>query len=170
MNMTTRVLIVLASLVMSVTLVQARTLYKWVDEDGSVSYHDRPAPEGGGYRTETKRFKDSDGPVKEELRDIARRNPIVIYLTSTCQTCATAKDYLNKREFPFQEKNVEGNPDLIEELRRVSGGLTVPVITIGGKVIKGYAQGWLESELTQAGYPAPVKPGQAEQAEQTENQ
>ena len=54
---------------------------------------------------------------------------------------------------PYSEKNVEGDRKLQDELIKQSGGLAVPTITVGSKVMKGYLESLLEGELDQAGYP-----------------
>jgi hypothetical protein len=54
---------------------------------------------------------------------------------------------------PFTEKNLENNPALQQELKKKTGSLSVPVITIGEKVMNGYLESLLGGELDAAGYP-----------------
>ena len=47
-------LLVMALVAIGIPAAQAATLYKWVDSQGRISYHDQPPPEGAGYRVEEK--------------------------------------------------------------------------------------------------------------------
>ena len=133
--------------------VQAETLYKWVDDDGAVSYHHRPPPDVDGYDVEIKEIRSSD----EEGRGLgstvrAFKYPVTLYTSTKCATCDQARNYLREKKVSFKEKNVQEDQALGDELRKVSGAFSVPVITVGETVVTGFAQRWLESELIKAGY------------------
>ena len=134
---------------------QAARLYKWVDEDGRVSYHDRPPPEGSAYKVERKEFKskkrDTSSPYDVAVRD----HPVALYSSNRCAPCDMARSYLEKRNVPFTEKNVQLDDRFMKELVKLSGNVEVPVIAIGSRIVKGFSQEWLDSELSQAGYTAP---------------
>ena len=144
-------LILLAMASVAVTpLLSAATLYKWVDEDGKVTYRDTPPPEGVQF--EERHI--SGGQASDDPGASAADNaPITIYTTPNCSSCDSARSYLQKRDVPFQEKNVEGNPDLQKELKEKAGELSVPTILVGPKVMRGFVQSLLEGELDAAGYP-----------------
>lgn len=129
-------------------LAHAGKLYKWVDSDGKVSYHDQP-PSSDGYRVEEKNLGDRHAAVGEA----AEKAPVVLYSAAKCASCDTARAYLKTRGVPFTEKNVEGDRKLQDELIKQAGGLAVPTIMIGTKVMRGYLESLLEGELDQAGYP-----------------
>jgi len=134
----------------------AARLYKVVDEFGNVSYQARPAPLDPGVITEEKNFGDGGQRTpNSSLAQIARKNPVVIYTAPNCNSCDNARKFLDNLNIPYTDKNAQGNDEVSEELRRVSGGLTVPVITIGKKALVGFTKPWLESELEKAGYPVP---------------
>ena len=148
-------------------------LYKWVDEDGNVTYHDRPPPETG-YTFEHKDFK-LGGQTAARADGAAGRaadeNPVVLYTAPKCTACDMARAYLDKRKVPFTDKNVSGNAEAIKELQEKSGALTVPTIMVGSKVMKGYMESLLEGELDAAGYPKLEQPAQpTEEAEEQEEQ
>lgn len=126
----------------------AQKLYKWVDQDGKVSYHDRPPPEGSQYQVEEKN-------VSKALRgggDAANRAPVVLYSVPKCATCDLARFYLEKHKIPFSERNVEKDTKLQQELKSKAGSLSVPTILVGNKVLNGYLESLLEGELKAAGY------------------
>src|SRR5581483_11036754 len=129
-------------------IAHAGKLYKWVDKDGHVSYHDQP-PDESGYRVEEKHLRgagsDSEGA--------AQKAPVVLYSAPKCSSCDAARAYLKSRGIPFTEKNVEGDRKLQDELIKQAGGLAVPTIMVGSKVMRGFLESLLEGELDQAGYP-----------------
>ena len=53
---------------------------------------------------------------------------------------------------PFNEKTVTTNEDL-DALQRLSGGLSLPVASIGGQQLKGYSEIEWSQYLDAAGYP-----------------
>lgn len=145
-------------------------LYKWIDEDGNVTYHDRPPPEAG-YSVERKDFKlggQAGGRSNGAASKAIDENPVVLYTAPKCTACDMARAYLDKRNVPFTDKNVSGNAEAIKELQDKSGALTVPTIMVGRKVMKGYMESLLEGELDAAGYPKLEQP--AESTEETEEQ
>lgn len=154
-----RALLVLLAALCAVSAAHAQKLYKWVDRDGRVSYHDRPPP-SNEYRVEEKQLGTRPRPAvnNDAMGAAAEKNPVVLYSAPRCGTCDTARTYLQKRGIPFTEKNVEGDRKLQDELIQQAGGLAVPTITVGTKVMRGYLESLLEGELDQAGYPRPGEP------------
>lgn len=142
-----------ALVIAGLSVAQAEKLYKWVDGQGRVSYHDQPPPEGAGYRVEEKNLRDEVGIPPGKNEDVAAKFPVILYTAPQCASCDLARSYLDKRKVPFTEKMVEGDPELQEELKKKSGSLSVPTITVGDKIMKGYLESLLEGELDAAGYP-----------------
>ena len=140
--------------VTSLSVAQAGTLYKWVDNQGRVSYHDQPPPEDSGYRVEKKNVGSaSDGNQAKPGSDV----PVILYSAPKCASCDLARLYLDKRKVPYTEKNVDKDVKMQEELKEKSGSVSVPTIVIGTKVMNGYLESLLEGELDAAGYPKVVK-------------
>jgi glutaredoxin len=149
-------------LVLAMSAAQASKLYKWVDKDGHVTYHDRP-PSESGYQVEEKsmRSQAGDGETPADLP------PVVLYSAPNCPGCDNAREYLKRRQVSFTEKNAASDPKVQAELKKKAGALTVPVLTVGDKIMKGYLESLLEGELDQAGYPKIAEPAaKAEQPEQ----
>ena len=152
----TLIIVVLAT-ALAVAPAYAAKLYKWVDERGNVSYQDRPPPEGMG-KVEEKSLRegrrgDSGSPASA---DAAAKSPVTLYMVPKCSPCDMARAYLKKRGVPFSEINVsEKNPQAQQEMVKKIGELSVPTITVGGKVMQGYVESLLAGELDQAGYPKP---------------
>lgn len=146
-------LIVFAVSVALPGIAAAQRTYKWIDGQGNVSYHDRPPPSDSGYRVEERQLKRQQGGDADPAAGAASSAPVVLYVVPKCPSCDLVRAHLQKRKVPFAEKNVEKDLKLQEELKTKVGTLTVPAITVGSKVLNSYAEGWLDSELDQAGYP-----------------
>ena len=89
--------------------------------------------------------------------------PVEIYTTPYCPYCAWARELLAKKNIPFKDFDVSGNPELRAQMtQRANGRTTVPQIFIGTTHIGGcdelYAledEGKLDSLLAQSdGQPA----------------
>ena len=130
----------------------ATKLYKWVDEYGNVTYKDTPpVDESIKYKEEDISGGSSSGGSAAD--EAAEKYPVVLYSTPSCSACNSARAYLQSRGIPFQDKNVEGDGKLQQELKQKAGEISVPTILIGSKVMRGYVQSLLEGELDAAGYP-----------------
>jgi glutaredoxin len=147
-------LLVMALVAIGIPAAQAGTLYKWVDSQGRISYHDQPPPEGGGYRVEEKVLgAGSKHKEDDTLAKVAEKFPVVLYSVPDCGPCDLARLYLQKRKVPFTEQNLNTDPELQQTLKKKIGSLSAPTIMIGDKVMKGYVESLLEGELDGIGYP-----------------
>lgn len=147
-------ILVMVLAVAGLSAAQAGTLYKWVDSQGRVSYHDQPPPEGSGYRVEEKNLgSGKKAEADDTLEKIVEKYPVVLYSVPVCGSCDLARVYLQKRKVPFSEQNLENNGELQQTLKKKIGSLSAPTIMIGEKVMKGYVESILEGELDSAGYP-----------------
>lgn len=147
-------LLVTALMVIGIPAAQADTLYKWVDSQGRISYHDQPPPEGAGYRVEEKVLGTGNKHKEEDKLDkIVEKFPVVLYSVPDCGSCDLARLYLQKRKVPFTEQNLNTDPELQQTLKKKIGSLSAPTIMIGEKVMKGYVESVLEGELDGVGYP-----------------
>ena len=147
-------MIVLATLLaLPWTGASAQKMYKWVDSDGKVSYHDRPPPANSEYKVQEQRVRQPRATTSDANTDAAEKNPVVLYMVPKCAGCDAARTYLKSRNVPFTEKNVESDPKLQQELKAKANGLSVPTILVGTKVLNGYLESLLAGELDQAGYP-----------------
>lgn len=64
---------------------------------------------------------------------------IKVYTTKWCPYCVAAKRLLAQRGYPFEEIDLEGDPDLRAQLSAANDGYrTVPMIYVGQEFIGGY--------------------------------
>jgi glutaredoxin 3 len=63
---------------------------------------------------------------------------ILIYTTKICPYCVMAKRLLDKKGVSYTEINVDGNPQLREDMMRLTKRRTVPQIYIGELHVGGF--------------------------------
>lgn len=156
---------VLALLIATGVAAQDGKLYKWVDEDGNVTYQDRPPPDGGG-QVET--FADQ-GP-EETPETSAPDVDVTLYSIEVCDACDLLRKLLRDRGVAFEEKNAQDNLEVQNELKEVAGALSVPVLQIGDQVLKGYNRELVLNELEEAGFATQVVGSTAPGSEEASGQ
>ena len=60
--------------------------------------------------------------------------------------CSRAKEYLSRKQVPFEDHDITKEPAALEELQR-TGFMTTPVIVIDGEVIVGFDPDKLDRAL-----------------------
>ncbi len=140
----------------------AQQVFRIVGPDGKVTFSDKPpavatptptGPTQAGARTPSAASAATPAPALPfALRQVATRYPVVLYTGKNCAPCGLGRSLLATRGIPFAEKTVNGNDD-IDALQRLSGGTTLPFLTIGGQQIKGFSELEWTQFLDAAGYP-----------------
>lgn len=145
---------VLVSLLTSPVLAQG--VYRIVGPDGKVTFSDQPPPSSSPVRpvgsATTGAAAGAGAQLPYELRQVSSRYPVTLYSSRECAPCNTGRNLLNARGIPYSEKTVETAPDG-EALKRISGEMTLPFLTIGSQRIKGYSDTEWTQFLDAAGYP-----------------
>ena len=129
--------------------------YRWVDEKGRVHYTDTPPP-ASAKGAEKKNLKGNAVGEQQntQLAKAIKNGPVTLYTHAECKDpCQVARDVLNRRGVPFREVSVV-TPQQQEELKRLSGEITVPVMVVGAYVEKYATAGAFNQALDAAGYPA----------------
>jgi len=109
--------------------------YRWVDEKGHVHYSDTPPP-ASAKSAEKKNLKPNQMGEQQnyELTRAIQKAPVTLYTHADCkEPCQVARDVLSTRAVPFREVAVT-TPQLFEEVKRLSGATSVPVMVVGGYV------------------------------------
>ena len=136
------------------TMAEAQ-LYKWVDKDGKVTYSDVPPPKEV-KEVKPKSFTDNVTPADDlpySVRDAIKRNPVTLYANACGEPCDKARALLGARGIPFTDRNPETDQSALEALKEAAGALSVPTLTIGTRVVKGFADSEWHDALTSSGYP-----------------
>ena len=133
----------------------SQTIYRIVGADGKVTFSDKqPATSdkataiGADGRTPGA----GGGSLPFELRQIASKYPVTLYTSSNCAPCSSGRAMLTSRGIPFAEKTIT-SPEDNAALQRISGENSLPLLTIGGQQLKGFADAEWTQYLDAAGYP-----------------
>lgn len=137
---------------------QAQTIYKYVGPDGRIVFSDKPPSQGENAveRSHDGRYGDTSASESElpyTLRQVVVRYPVILYSSENCEPCANGRAMLTARGVPFSERTIKTVKDS-EAFQRLSGTDSLPVLTVGNQVIKGYSDAQWNQYLDAAGYPA----------------
>ncbi len=69
---------------------------------------------------------------------------VKIYSTPTCPYCKLAKEFFKEKNISFTNIDVASSEANAEEMKKVSGQTSVPVIVIDEKVIVGFDKNEIE--------------------------
>ena len=139
------------AMVLTVPGEAAVTVIECVDASGNSSFADKCPP--GTTKKGEIQIRGFGGSDEPSLDEIAAANPITFYSVPDCDACDLVRNLLSTRNLPFTEKNVHDNAEMQEELKAVTGGLTVPATKIGSNISTGYSRSAIDNALEQAGYP-----------------
>lgn len=134
----------------------AQALYKVVGPDGKVTYTDRPPGAAEGKVTPLT-STGSAAPVTAnelplELRQVAARYPVTLYVIGDCTPCDAGRRLLRQRGIPHAERIVLNDEDA-EAVLRLTGTRDLPALTLGAQVLRGFSAETWDSYLDTAGYP-----------------
>ena len=131
--------------------------YKVVAPDGAVTYTDRP-PVSDTAKISTLGRAAAATPAPSstslpfELRQVAARYPVTLYAATVCTPCDSGRQLLQQRGIPYSERRIVTGDDS-SALERLSGGRTVPTLTIGAQALRGFNPDDWGQYLDAAGYP-----------------
>jgi glutaredoxin len=148
----------MAACALACLALPSHALFKVVAPDGTVTYTDRPPaaavgrPVPLGKGTPAAEASAALASLPLELRQVSTRFPVTLYSSTDCAPCESARRLLTGRGIPYVERRVQNNDDA-EALDRLTGGRSVPTLTIGTQALRGFADSDWHSYLDAAGYP-----------------
>ena len=130
-------------------------VYRIVGPDGKVTFSDKPPVSEGAPRAGTANSSAGGGSaaLPYELRQVASKYPVTLYVGDNCGPCGAGRSMLTSRGIPFAEKTVSTNEDA-QALQRLSGDRSLPFMTIGSQQLKGFSDSKWTQFLDAAGYPS----------------
>jgi glutaredoxin len=137
-------------------LAATAQVYRIVGSDGKVTFSDKlPTDRSAKVTTPDagSTYVVASALLPFELRQIATKYPVTLYVGNDCNPCDAGRSLLTSRGVPFTEKTVTSNDD-IQALQRLSGDNTLPLLRLGGQQLKGFADSEWTQYLNAAGYPA----------------
>ena len=63
---------------------------------------------------------------------------VIVFTTPTCTYCTAAKRHLRQNHIKFREVDVSRDPAAARDMLRRAGSMGVPVLDIGGKIVRGF--------------------------------
>jgi glutaredoxin 3 len=63
---------------------------------------------------------------------------VVVYTKAWCPFCVRVKALLDQKGVEYEEIDLEEHPELIDEVQRKSGRMTVPQVFVGEEPLGGY--------------------------------
>lgn len=72
---------------------------------------------------------------------------ITIYSADWCGFCHAVKQYLDRKEIKYVEKNIEADQAFAKESYEKSGQLGIPVLDIAGDIIVGFDRPKIDKAL-----------------------
>jgi glutaredoxin len=75
---------------------------------------------------------------------------LIVYSSSWCPDCRTAKRFLDKHGIAYKEVNIENTPGAAEEVIRHAGKRAIPQFVIDGRWVQPYrpGEGFLYEEMS----------------------
>jgi len=133
----------------------AQGIYRWTDPSGRVHYSGQPPP--SGTKAVQKKMGAASAPaastLSSELESAVKNHPVTLYQAQECVApCSEARKLLASRGVPHRVVDVDA-PDKLEQLKKLSGASSVPVLVVGKTLSLGYEQQAWNSALDAAGYP-----------------
>ena len=133
--------------------------YKVIGRDGRITYTDQPPLAAGDQLSQLKTQRigtSADVSLPAELRQVAQRYPVTLYVSANCAPCDQGRQLLRSRGIPHLEKTVITSDDG-EALQRLTNGRDLPALSIGAQVVRGLSSDTWASYLDAAGYPKESK-------------
>ena len=152
----------LLATLLALPALSAWAQYKVVRPDGSVTYTDRPPVTESNVRITPMNRVAQAGPnspeaaLPAELRLAMQRYPVTLYTSNDCVPCDNGRKLLQQRGIPYSERRIDNDEGTLA-LERVSGGRTVPALTVGAQQLRGLSDTDWNSYLDAAGYPKESK-------------
>ena len=152
------------ALLLTATL-NAKEIYKWVDENGTLHFQGSP-PQNTKQPVTIKRlptyeddYRDSQSSAPEEekgnpgspttasARETSQKPEVELYVTSWCPHCKRAIDFLRSRRIAFSEYDIEKDKQAARRKNRLTGKSGVPFAMINGQPVHGFSPGAYERAL-----------------------
>ena len=78
---------------------------------------------------------------------MSRKKKVILYTTSTCPYCRRLKSFLKDNDIPFSNNDVGKSREKLEEMKKKSGQMSVPVTDVGGTILVGFNRERIAREL-----------------------
>jgi glutaredoxin len=126
----------------------AQKLYKWVDDEGNVSYHDKPA---AAKNTDSHEFQPTIKSSASSSSDRENLRPVIVYTSRDCEPCVQVLEYFESIGVSAQERSISDR-EVQQRIFEIAGSLSVPSVFIGDTLLTTIDRDSLRSSVLDAGY------------------
>jgi len=120
-------------------------IYKTVDENGRVIFTDKPTAKAEQIEVNVNSVEGS-ATVSNNPSTSSSGGKVVMFSTSWCGVCKTAKKYMSNNGISYKEYDIEKNSNAHRKFKSL-GGNGVPLIVVGKQIMSGFSALRLESML-----------------------
>jgi glutaredoxin len=148
-----KIISIFVLLMLSVTMVSAAQLYRWVDDKGKVEWRDTPPPSTAS-KVEQRNISGNitaPQPLPYSVQQAAKNFPVTLWANNCGPACDQARAHLAQRGVPYTEMDPVTNMEAFQ--KATAGAKTVPVVFIGSTRLQGYLVSDWDNALDFAGYP-----------------
>jgi glutaredoxin len=139
-----------------------RVYWQYVDASGRVTFVQRLEDVPAELRSSAGRIEVAAKPAgsqraapagapRQRAWAAAAADPeVVIYTAPWCGWCRKALAYLDEKGVPYENRDIESNPDNKAELLRRSGRTSIPFLVIGEETVRGFDEARIELLLARS--------------------
>jgi glutaredoxin-like YruB-family protein len=109
-----------------------------------------PTPGRGGSAPAADRRAAAKRPAEKTVAYRATPD-VVVYTTAWCGWCRKTLEFLDQRGVPYVNKDIEADASNRQELIEKTGRTSIPVVEIGGEIIRGFNAARMEQLLAGSG-------------------
>jgi len=80
-------------------------------------------------------------------RSMDTKSTVIVYSATWCAFCHAAKDYLDKLGVKYDDRDIEQDPQHLQEAVQKSGQSGIPVLDINGTIIVGFDRPKIDAAL-----------------------
>ncbi|MDJ0865419.1 MAG: glutaredoxin family protein [Myxococcota bacterium] len=138
--------------------------YSFVDENGSMRFVESLEQVPASQRAKAGRIEmEANRPPPRQRAQAPARQPwaaaaaapferrggreVIVYTAPWCGWCRKAMRWLDARQVPYDNRDIEANPAWRDELVSKTGRTSIPVVEIDGELIRGYSEEAMERLL-----------------------
>lgn len=123
----------------------AGKLYKWVDDQGNISYQDRPPPKNAKILSEKE-------TTAKEPEPNSNFPTVVVYSVEDCDLCDKLVTMLRKDKVPHIVLPLAEDRDAQTRILELADSIIAPSIFIGDKLVQTNTEQGLKEKLEEAGF------------------
>lgn len=116
--------------------------YSWENEKGEIIMSDSPPPTDAMVRDiqihQSRAEEYSNAPAEEATA--AKKADVLIYTKNDCPDCEKARGFLNSRNIPFTEFNMDTDVNAAIKRKEIDDGEDVPFAIINRNHVYGFSE------------------------------